>query len=157
MGSTGSTTFKVSLLHTLDKTTHCTALEPSFGPIANSPELSPSIYWFYSCALLNDIVYIYIYVDKQMPHHPCIGILLVYSGREEALGQWRFNRDIEEITPSGPIYLCMDRTKIGPYVKSIVGESPSEEGDWRKIDMAGKISWWFTFQCSQVVIEQGAF
>lgn len=69
------------------------------------------------------------------------------------MGQWRFDRDIEKITPSGPIYLCMDKTEIGPFVKGIVGEKPSEEGDWREINVTDTISWWFTSECSQVVIE----
>ncbi|KAF2175337.1 hypothetical protein K469DRAFT_680190 [Zopfia rhizophila CBS 207.26] len=157
MGITASTKFKLTLAHALEETTHCTALEPSFGPIANIPESCAIPDWFYSHASLDGVMRIRMCMDKQKPHLPCIGIVLVYSEREEALGQWRFDREIEEIDPSGSIYLCVGRTKVGPYVKGIVVEKPSEEEDWCEITLAGTISWWFTSECSQVVIEKDTF
>ncbi|OCL09030.1 hypothetical protein AOQ84DRAFT_339513 [Glonium stellatum] len=148
MGIAASTRFQFTLGHASGKTTRCMNLKPSFGPIANIVECSAILDWFYSYALLEGVTCI-----RVCPHRPCIGVILVYSGREETLGQWRFDRDIEKITPSGPIYLCMDKTEIGPFVKGIVGEKPSEEGDWREINVTDTISWWFTSECSQVVIE----
>jgi hypothetical protein len=42
--------------------------------------------WFYPHASFDGVVRIRICVDNQKPHHPCIGIILVYAEREEALG-----------------------------------------------------------------------
>jgi hypothetical protein len=78
----------------------------------------------------------------------------VYSEREEALGQWRFDRDIEELVPSGSIYLREGRTEIGPFVERIVGDKPPVEENWEEIALTGRISWWFTSECSHVVVEE---
>jgi len=64
---------------------------------------------------------------------------------------------MKEIVPAGPIYLYVGRTEIGPYVKRIVDEKLLEEGDWCEITLTGKISWWFTSECSKVVIEKNTF
>ena len=153
MGIAALTEFKLALTHA-SKTTCGITVEPSFGPVAHIPERFLIPDWFYSNVSLEGIIRIRMCVDKQKPHFPCIGIVLVYSKREEALGQWRFDRDIEEIVPSGSIYLRVGKTQAGPYVERIVGDKPSHEENWKEITLTGRISWWFTSKCSQVVVEE---
>ncbi|KAF2179339.1 hypothetical protein K469DRAFT_596219, partial [Zopfia rhizophila CBS 207.26] len=118
----------------------------------NSPPNSIIPQWFYSSALLDGAIQIRLCIDKQKQHVPCIGILLVYVDHEESLGQWRYDRDIEDIVLLALIYVFSSNdSTAGPYVR-VVGSREQEEGDWREITGTDRIVWWFTSECSIVVI-----
>jgi len=52
------------------------------------------------------------------------------------------------------MYLRVGKTHAGPYVERIVGDRPSYEENWKEIALTGRLSWWFTSKCSQVVVEE---
>jgi hypothetical protein len=105
----------------------------------NLPD-SPIPQWFYSSASLDGVGQIRLCMDKQKVHVPCIGVLLIYADHEESLGQWRYDRDIENIVLSGPIYLFSGKAAAGPYVK-VVGNIEQEEEGWREITRTDRILW----------------
>jgi hypothetical protein len=47
-----------------------------------------------------------------------------------------------------------DRTEISPFVEKIVSDKPSYEENWDEIALTGRISWWFTSECSHLVVEE---
>lgn len=127
MGTAAQTQFKFAFSCTIG--TKREAREPSFGPVAEIPMNFSKVGWHDSSAPLDGVRCIRVCIDREKPHHPCIGVVLTYSEppHQEAIGQWRFDRDIEEILVEGPIYICTVTTGTGSYVTNITSEKPPIE------------------------------
>lgn len=107
---------------------------------------SPITQWFHSSASLFGAIRARLCVDQDKNHTPCIGMLLFYKDHEISLGQWRSDKDVQDIS-LGLLSLFEGRTTDGPYVR--IMESRKEEGEtWCDLAEAVAITWWFTSECS---------
>ncbi|KAF2185280.1 hypothetical protein K469DRAFT_779146 [Zopfia rhizophila CBS 207.26] len=151
MGIASASHFRLGLTYDVQGTNDWVLSDPHSGDMDSPPD-STIPQWFYSSASLDGAIQIRLCVDKQKQHVPCIGILLVYVDHEESLGQWRYDRDIEDMVLPAPIYVFSGNdSTAGPYVR-VVGSREQEGGDWREITGTDRIVWWFTSECSIVVI-----
>jgi hypothetical protein len=70
-------------------------------------------------------------------------VLLVYADRQESLGQWRHDWEVESIEPTGSIWVFSDRDAETNHFVNISGCVEQGKG-WREIPMTAEIVWWFT-------------
>lgn len=74
--------------------------------------------------------------------------MLVYANRQEALGQWRPDCEVEDVELVEQISFLPGETDKGPYVR-IIPDRDMGEG-WSTVNRTAELVWWFTPHCSQV-------
>ncbi|PWO20921.1 GTPase-activating protein that regulates ARFs (ADP-ribosylation factors) [Pyrenophora tritici-repentis] len=102
--------------------------------------------WFHSQAILKNVQSID--TCKHRTTGICLGILLHYEdSTREALGQWRFDHNIEVMDKQEvphQINLCLGYVESIPCVTDICFGSGVDDPRWVAIAMRGCLVWWFS-------------
>ena len=104
--------------------------------------------WFKSSGSLAGVSHIRLCVDNKKSHKPTVGMLLLYANRQESLGQWRYDCDVDDFELTGPVYFFSGETKTGPYTKVVCNREMGE--GWNEITRTAGVVWWFTPDCSHI-------
>jgi hypothetical protein len=129
--------------------------EKRIGPLSDQPfqashalPNSPITQWYMSSAPITGVVHVRLFVDTNKSHKPTVGMLLSYSDRQESLGQYGSDYDVEGFELKRSMYFSSGETELGPYTK-IACNSEKGQG-WREIPPTAEVVWWFTADCSQL-------
>jgi hypothetical protein len=117
-------------------------------PICDIPAICQRTgsHWFHSQATLETVQSIDVCKDKTTTN--CLGILLHYADRVEALGQWRFDQLTEKMAGDYVltcIHFRLNRDGV-PYVKDISFDANPEADstEWMTVTLRGRLVWWFS-------------
>lgn len=116
--------------------------------ITHAPPNSRIPQWFKSSGSLTRVSHIRLCVDNTKPHKPTVGMLLLYANRQEWLGQWRHDCDVDDFELTGPVYFLSGEAKTGPYTKVVCNREMGE--GWNEITRTVEVVWWFTPNCSHI-------
>ncbi|EOA80774.1 uncharacterized protein SETTUDRAFT_35693 [Exserohilum turcica Et28A] len=116
----------------------------------HTPPISPIPQWFQCSATMTEVNRIRLYTDNKKPQKPTVGMLLIYETREELLGQFGYDHDIEDYELTGPVYYFSGNTQTGPCTKVVCNREMGE--GWIKLPQNAELVWWFRFDCSVLEI-----
>jgi hypothetical protein len=102
--------------------------------------------WFHSQARLETVKSIDVCKDKRTMN--CLGILLHYADKVEALGQWRFDQLTEKM--AGEYVLACIHLRVQKngtaHVKDISFDTnfEADSTEWMTVTLRGRLVWWFS-------------
>ncbi|PGH15194.1 hypothetical protein AJ79_02559 [Helicocarpus griseus UAMH5409] len=135
--------------------------QPSFAPYDQPPVLPfrtsrVTTTWYITKAPLGRLSGVQICQDQELPHRPCLGLLLYYEdGSVEAVGQIRWDRTISSKVHV-PICLRNKEFERRNYISEVreFGRlaSNAEDDGWQEVPEKGTIVWWLSHIGDRVTI-----